>query len=430
MGGGALYGQVRVHASAWRLFLPVFLMAGFFAAGDGLPHAAYVWQRAWTMPVRHAVAERGQVFARVVVLRAEVTWQGNQPRVAHVPVHYPALVETKRPVGLALRIGPHAGSLNRTGPEISFLADLSQKLVEEARKGGVPPSELQLDFDCASLKLEGYRAWVEVIRTRVAPVPVVITALPDWLEQPDFERLVRAADGYVLQVHSLERPRSFEAPFTLCDPNAARRAVAKASALGVPFRVALPTYGYIMAFDNAVRFIGLSAEGPAKGWPSGSRTREGRADPLQIAGLVQEWSSSTPPALKGLLWYRLPVPGETLNWRWPTLNAILQARIPRKSVRVEAHRVEAGLAEVRLVNDGELDISSRLAVKARWSGVRLMAGDGLHGFEMADRGVSSAKFETGARAYRLAAGEQQAIGWLRLGADCEVQVEIEELDGR
>jgi hypothetical protein len=185
-----------------------------------------------------------------------------------------------------------------------------------------------------------------------------------------------------------------------------------------------------MAFDVNGRFIGLSAEGPAKAWPAEARVKEVRADPLEIAHLVQEWSSNTPPALKAVVWYRLPVAGDTLNWRWPTFSTILESRIPRKSVRVEAHRVETGLIEIGLVNDGELDISSRLAVKARWSGARLVAGDGLHGFQMADRDFSSAKFGTGGRPYRLPAGEQQVIGWLRLDQDREVRVEIDDLDAR
>jgi len=234
----------------------------------------------------------------------------------------------------------------------------------------------------------------------------------------------------VLQVHSLERPKSLDRAFALFDQSAARRAVSKAAELGLRFRVALPTYGYIVAFDDGGRFIGLSAEGPSKSWPANARLREVRADPLEIAQLLENWSSNPPAALEAILWYRLPISGDILNWRWPTLNAMLQARIPRKSVRAESHRVEPGLSEISLVNDGELDISSRLAVQTRWSGARLMAGDGLHGFKLADQGASSARFEVGVRPYRLPAGERYVIGWLRLSEDREVQVEMEELDGR
>jgi hypothetical protein len=41
----------------------------------------------------------------------------------------------------------------------------------------------------------------------------------------------------------------------------------------VPFRVALPTYGYVLAFDRNDKFIRLSAEGPAKEWPDGAQLR-------------------------------------------------------------------------------------------------------------------------------------------------------------
>jgi hypothetical protein len=148
-----------------------------------------------------------------------------------------------------------------------------------------------------------------------------------------------------------------------------------------------------------------------------------------MAQLVQDWSAHPPAALKGVLWYRLPVSGDTLNWRWPTLRAMVAARIPSKSVRVESHRVEPGLFEISLVNDGELDISSRIAAQTRWREARLVAGDGLRGFELTDRGTSSARFETAVRSYRLPAGEKHVIGWLRLSEDREVQVEMEEPAG-
>lgn len=419
----------------WRLWLCTLVQFGVLAGAlplraAALPQEIYVWQRAWTEPVRQAVAEHGEAFTRVVALKAEVTWHEGKPELVQVPVDYRTLQQTKRPIGLALRVGPYTGSFAPTNAAALYLGALAQSLVAEAKTAGVTLSELQLDFDCATAKLEGYRRWVEVIQKRIAPTPLVITALPAWLEAAPFKALAQTTGAYVLQVHSLERPKSFEAPFTLCDPAAARRAVARASALGVPFRVALPTYGYVVAFDSRGRFIGLSAEGPAKSWPAGAQFKEVRADALALAPLVRDWSARPPPGLMGLLWYRFSVAGDTLNWRWPTLQAMLAARIPQKNVRAESHRVEPGLVEISLVNDGELDISSRFAVTARWRGARLVAGDGLHGYELAERGVNSARLKSGARPGNLSAGDKQVIGWLRLSDECEVQVELEERDGQ
>jgi hypothetical protein len=416
--------------SPWLCGVFALLAAFHVAEAAGLPQDVYLWQRAWTEPVLKSLAEHGESFTTIVVLNAEVTWNGGKPQLVQIPINYQALAQTKRGIGLALRVGPYSGPFGRTDPAAVCLSDLAAKLVAECRAAGIKPSELQIDFDCAASKLDGYRVWVDMVRERVAPVPTLITALPSWLDRAEFKTLVRATDGYVLQVHSLERPKSYDSTFALCDPAAARRAVAIASGLGVPFRVALPTYGYLLAFDGKGRFIGLSAEGPAKSWPADARLREVRADPLKMAELVVEWSRESPSLLQGIIWYRFSVADDVFNWRWPTFEAIVQMRIPRKSVRVDSHRVEPGLTEISLVNDGEVDISSRVAVQTRWTGARLMAGDGIHGFEIKDRGASSVRFETGARPNRLSAGEKQVIGWLRLSDDREVQLEMEQLDGR
>jgi len=394
-------------------------------ATSPLPDEAYIWQRAWTEPVREAIRRHASRFSGLTVLSAEVSWRGGQPQLIRVPLDYSVLTKVSCPVGLALRIGSCPASLATNNSTTIFLTDVAASLIAEARSRSLALRELQIDFDCAESKLDGYRAWVSAFRRRVAPLPVSITALPSWLGQPAFKRLAVAADGYVLQVHSLQRPRGPDAPFTLCDPVTARRAVERAGQIGVPFRVALPTYRYLTAFNAEGRLVGLSAEGPSKTWPANVRLREVDANPLEVAGLVQLWATNRPAALRGVIWYRLPVADDTLNWRWPTLDAIMRGRFPRESFRAEPRRVEHGLVEISLVNNGELDISSRLAVRVRWQNARWVAGDGLRGFEWVDGGPSTVTFRTKTEPCRLPAGETQVIGWLRLSEDREVQIEIE-----
>jgi hypothetical protein len=420
-----------------------------------LAHEAYVWQRAWTAPVRDAVAAHTRDFRQFSLLAAEVTWQNAEPQVVRVPLDYATLRQAGAPVSLVLRVGPFPGPFtggapasgpaqsprdsSRAGSETGaprheasaqagritlFLGDLALSLVQRAKTNGVSVSELQVDFDCATSKLDGYRVWLEAIQRRVAPLPVTITALPSWLRSPAFKRLAHAATNYVLQVHSVERPASFDAPFTLCDPADAQRAVERAGRIGVPFRVALPTYGYVLAFDKAGKFLGLSAEGPARAWPADAKLREVNSNPLELAALLQTWTARRPAAMHGVIWYRLPVAVDNLNWRWPTLGAMLAARVPRESFRAGTRRVEPGLAELSLVNAGELDISSRLAVEARWSGARLVSGDGQRGFQLVDGGPSAASFQTQTQPCRLPAGESLIVGWLRFDRDCEVKCEV------
>jgi hypothetical protein len=395
-------------------------------ADGALTNEVYVWQRVWTEPVREAAMAHATNFSSLVVLAAEVTWRDKKPDVTQVAVDYPALAQTRTPVGLALRIGPYPGPFTTNDPTITFLTSLAGSLVAEARANQVEPTELQIDFDCAASKLDGYRVWVEAIQRKVSPVRVTITALPSWLKAAAFSGLAHAASNYVLQVHSLARPADFNAPFALCDPRAAQQAVAQAAQIGVPFRVALPTYGYVLAFDRHGKFFDLSAEGPRKNWPDDAQLREVRADPVEMSALVQTWTTNRPALLRGVIWYRLPVAVDNLNWRWPTLAAMLAARAPRESLRTSVRRVEPGLVEISLVNNGDLDIPSRLALEVRWSDARLVAGDGLRDFELAAPSAFAARFTTKPEFSRLSAGEERVVGWLRFDKDCEVQVEVEK----
>ncbi len=416
--------MIRILRFVWLLVLAC-VTSGICAA-QPLPHQVYAWQRAWTPPVSEAVAEHATNFAETAVLLAEVSWKDKIPQITRADVDFPTLAKTHCAVGLVLRVGPFKGELATNPPAVNFLANLAESLAMEARKNQIEPVELQIDFDCATAKLADYRAWLAVVQKRLAPLPVTITALPSWLESPAFLPLASSATNYVLQVHSLTKPEDINTPFLLCDPVVAKRAVARAGEIGVPFRVALPTYTYIVAFNAAGKFVGLSAEAPRSEWPAGTQLREMSADPLVMSALVKNWNTNRPAAMRGVIWYRLPVAADNLNWRWPTLGAIVAGREPRESFHADARRVEAGLVEISLVNDGELDISSRLAVEVRWSDARLVAGDGLLGFELAEQNVSAAKFQNQSSQYRLPAGEKQIIGWLRLDQDREVQVEVEK----
>ena len=410
----------------WLGFLLCLVLAGgsFFArAGTSLPQSVYVWQRAWSPPVVAAVTAHATNFAETVVLAAEVTWKSQIPSVTRVAVDYPTLAKLHTPIGLALRVGPYHGDLAKNPLAVNVLAGVAASLETAARTNHVAPVELQIDFDCATARLGDYRAWLTQLQRRLAPLPVTITALPAWLDSPAFAPLAATASNYVLQVHSLEKPVSIDRPFTLCDPAAARRAVARAGEFDVPFRVALPTYTYLVAFGTNGRFAGLSAEAPKTDWPAGTQVRAMSADPQTMSSLVQDWGTNRPSALLGVIWYRLPVIVDNLNWRWATLGAIVQERVPREQFHAAARRVEPGLVEISLVNSGELDISSRLAVVVRWSGARFIAGDGLAGFELAESDDSAARLNS-PLLFRLPAGEKLVIGWLRFDTDREVQLEV------
>jgi len=397
----------------------LYLQTGGGAA-EPVGHEAYIWQRAWGEPVRAAISQAAPALDGLVALGAEVAWDGNRPRVVRVPVDWAALRATGKPFGVALRVGAYRGPFDDDSPAAVLLTHLAAALVREADQ----PHELQVDFDCATAGLDGYRQWVQAIKRRIAPVPLTITVLPTWLDSPAFARLAAATDGYVLQVHSLERPSSPDRPLVLCDPQAARRAVARASLLGVPFRVALPTYGYLVAFDNQGRFIGLSAEGPAKAWPAAAQVRTVRADAPAMAVLVKDWTVARPTNLEGFIWYRLPTAEDALNWRWRTLAAVIAGRVPRAEVQVRLRHTSPVLVEVEVVNDGEADGCLPPGVRLAWQDADLVAADAVGGYERVSADPQRLVLRARPSVDVLAAGDQRVIGWLRLTVPKEVEVHV------
>ena len=215
----------------------------------------------------------------------------------------------------------------------------------------------------------------------------------------------------------MARPTHPDAPFTLCDPELARQAVVRAGNLGVPFRVTLPTYGYLMAFDSNGNFAGLSAEGPMRNWQPGMQLREVRSDSTALAALVRSWSVERPELLRGIIWYRLPVEGDALNWSWPTLSRVMAGETPRGKLRAALRRPQAGLIEIDVINEGDADFAGNPELKASWTGTQPVASDGLRGFEPCAIGTNVICFRNLRQPLRIRPQERQMIGWLRLAAD-------------
>jgi|GEM_PF-638831 len=365
--------QFQFFSASWYLS-PMYPLLTVTLLAAALPQQAYIWQRHWDDALLRAISNAAPVLDRLVVLNAEV----DGPRTVIVAPRYDAL---PRRVGLALRA-------NATSV---IPVALATNLLAAARAQGLAPSELQIDFDSPESKLDDYRRWLIPLRDAIAPTPLTITALPCWLRhETEFHRLVAVTDGFVLQVHSVDANTR-----TLCDTDAARRAIAQASRFGKPFRVALPTYTH----------------------PGGLR-----ADPVALAALVRELNAAPPANLTGILWYRLPTDNEKLNWRWPTLAAVMDGKTPCPDLVVETRQTQPGLVEIDLLNRGNDDALAIITIAIRWRDAMLSACDALAGFD-----TSVAIAETNATRFvgnpRLAPGQRRTIGWLRFRDSKEVVCE-------
>jgi hypothetical protein len=142
-----------------------------------------------------------------------------------------------------------------------------------------------------------------------------------------------------------------------------------------------------------------------------------------MAGLIRGWTRDRPAELAGVIWFRLPVAGERLNWPWPTLRAVMAGRAPQPAVRLLQREPEPGLIDIDLLNAGEAAIPWPATVRIRWRGGAPIAADGLAVYRVVPVREGEIHLE-GSGSGLLRPGERRPIAWLRFAARTEVQVDV------
>jgi len=391
-----------------------------------LPQSGYVWQRDWTPVVVESVTEAQRRMDGIVVLGAEIVWVEKKPEAIKSTIDWPTLKGASKPVSVALRIAPYAGPFAANEAPARFLATTAKSLMDEAQANGVKLRAFQIDFDCAQKNLAGYRRWIQVLRRLVQPVSLIVTTLPAWLEEPEFARLIREVDGYVLQVHSVPAATG-SGGAVLCDAQLARQWVAKADRLQVPFAVALPTYRCLAGYDESGKLLSVAMDSIQPVWPRGTRVLEFATDADEVAALVSDWQKSRPALLRELFWYRVPVATDERNWRWPTLAAVMAGRVPTHKLEVTAQGENP--IDLSIANTGEADEQRDPTVMVSWViGSTIIASDALPGWTVAvEKERAIFKPEGGLR-LRLSPGATRSIGWLRYDRAPNFRAQVEELD--
>jgi hypothetical protein len=412
------------HAFFLAALLPVACGRVAKTRSDPLPHDVYVWQRTWTQDVKAGLLAGQSSMQRYVVFAGELTLTEKPARMVKPAIDYDALAKLGKPIGLAIRVDPFPGPFAADDVMTRTITTFVRERIAEARKHGIEPTELHFDFDCAESKLDGYRIWLRAVRDAVKPLPVVPTVLPSWLKHPSFAALARESGQYVLQVHCVAAPKTMADTARLTDPAKARGWVDYAGGLGTPFRVALPTYAYLVAFDAEGKPRGISAEGPSSTWSPDFQVVRWEADPAELALLVNEWTHKRPALMTGIIWYRLPVKADNLNWRWPTLEAAMAGRAPKRLLDIEA--TDGQPSDITLVNAGERDEPLPERIVFEWEeGATLVAADALAGYDVERQPTASQnqitfRREASASASRLSPGSRRPIGWIR----CDKPVRI------
>jgi len=383
----------RMHRSLCCLCLSLLALlcaACSPPASAPLDQQVYIWQRQWQPAHRQVLAQTKNDFTTLRVLALQFHPKAGWARA------YPdlqQLIADGRPVVMVIRLD---GQLPQ--PDQAQTLSQTASLLTEWQASGVNLQGVEIDHDCASARLPAYTDLLAALRpTLPAGLALSITALPTWLNSPHLQALLRQVDSSVLQVHAINDPRD-----GLFDPRQAQRwAEAYGKRSEKPFMLALPAYG-VAVIDSSRQ---VESEAPLD---TGGSRRELLADPQQVANLLTTLHERRLENLHGIIWFRLPLPGDRRAWPLATLQAVMQGQPLSASITVDV--TQAGpLRELTLVSTGNRDVG--LPARVSLTGSHCEAADAVAGYrlEQSENGPVFVRQQPA----RLAAGQRQALGWAR-----------------
>ena len=363
--------------------------------GNGtLAQGAYVWQRLWMPANAQALHDSRTLFSELRVLAAQ-----QHPREGWVEarVDLASLAADGRAVRPVIRLD---GRL--TGLKADAIATAAHDIVGAWRAAGVNVVGVELDFDCASARLGEYAKLLAAIKAKLPDdANLSITALPSWIGAAGLAGVLAQADEVVLQVHAVTDPRH-----GLFDANQARQWIAAfAKTDAKPFRVALPAYGSALVLDAQGRTLGVESE---SGLPVAGERLELFADPRAVAGLLRELEHERPANLRGIVWFRLPLPGDRRAWPLTTIEAVISGRELRAAWMPEISDNGNGAFDLAVRNSGNIEATLPAAVAV--TGKDCKEADALPGYRVEHGGALRFVRETGAS---LPATQTRPLGWVR-----------------
>ncbi len=385
--------RIRMMKSAYAAIGFAFLGCVLLSTA-GLHHCApgaaeawrtgfYVWQTFDSPELYEAIERTRGSAADIMVLAAELSVENGRMKIHRKSKDWAALKSPRATITPVIRMhsafAPMLADQSCKEPA-SALQRLISEIRQELADSGVDATGVQVDYDCPTAKLSDYHALLEELRIALPRLRVSITALPTWLQEPTFRTLARNLPYYVLQVHSLERPDSIDDPIQIYAGDRVDEYLKRARAVGVPFYVAFPTYGYRMIYHEDGRFTGMTAEGPELPVRPGYQTQTVMANADRIATDVRRFRERPPRYCKGIVWFRLPIDTDRLNWSWPTLQAVMEGRSPETRLEMEIRTQAEGLHEVWIVNRGERNVREPFRFTVAPKGLQVAAYDAVNGF--------------------------------------------------
>ncbi len=264
---------------------------------SGWDQQVYVWQRVWTPLHADALTHSRDLFG---ALRAGAA--GASARRLEIPADLSLLKQDGRPLWLVARLDGQLPQLDQEAIIQRLLA-----LTQRWQAAGLPVTGVEIDH-AATARLPDYQRFLQRLPTAAHRFATGITALPTGSARPTCPAYCnRPTVPSCRCTRCSRRSRGcLTAPWhcTACSTPPSHRK---------PFRVALPAYGMAL--------LGFDAQGAQVESESSLRVagngRELTVAPQQIADFLQTLAQQTPPRLRGIIWFRLPLADDRRAGRSP-----------------------------------------------------------------------------------------------------------------
>ncbi|MEO5558443.1 MAG: DUF3142 domain-containing protein [Dokdonella sp.] len=377
----------------------VFLLAlsPIGTAASASTDEAYVWQRQWSPALREALVASRDVFGGLRVLVAQAGREGRWVETQADPKAFAG--DARARVAVVRYDG--AG----TPPDIRQLGAYLDGLLDRWRSQGAAFGAVEIDYDCANARLVDYAARLRSLRAMLPrDVRLSITALPAWLASPDLDAVLAASDEAVLQVHAVRNP-----VHGLFDAESAERWT-RAFALRTrnSFRIALPTYGARVGLDAGGRVGAVESEMKVDA-AADDDARELETDPRAVVDFLAHLRAAPPAHWQGVVWFRLPLPGDQRAWTLDALREVIAGRIPNAHIDIDLRLRDNGATDIVAVNRGGMAVEP---TSFRIVGDACTAYDASAGWSVDATRAGQPRYIP-AVSLRVAPGRSRAVGWVR-----------------
>lgn len=257
----------------------------------------YVWQRHWSDKVEAAVCSELQAGTHdIYVLGGELEYGNGGMKWRGIEV--PEYIWRYPRVTAVFRI------------PVQSLGDPLKAVAEVISHAGVlGVCRVQIDADVPESMMLRYAQLLEEIRLHwpedAGSLQLGATFLPCHLNLKDIRRVLSAIDEPVIQLHGIDVPKKHADSWTLMDRNTVFRTLRTARALDGRFKMALPSYAYVLTFNADGSFRRLYAEG----FPDDFDLPAGTVCELAAPDIDLLCEIFKSPLRLPVIWFRLPVRG-------------------------------------------------------------------------------------------------------------------------